>query len=165
MDTVSASVDPVPHSKGIEGHGQGTLYNGSYYYYRVGRNIPLDRVSSLRSEESYMGRVHGEISHIVVVWNGENFTVLDFVGRGDRSVQKVLRKYRGLSAQQSIEMAEQQEKAHQDRLAAMPKCKCGRSAIVLIDRQHKDECMDCAKKRMSEKQEVNHAKQHHRHRS
>ena len=75
METVNASIKACPRCPGTEGHGEGLMYGGDDYYYREGKEIPKTKAASLRNESNFLGRVHGEVNHVIVAWNGKNFSV------------------------------------------------------------------------------------------
>ena len=127
--------------KNVGGRGEHVDYEGKKYFYRVDRVIPKDKVVALRWESDFLGRKHGDVMHIIVVWNGINFTILEEIIDGVREAQK---KYKELSIKQAIKLAEDQEKKIKNKWDKLPKCiECQNPVIVLIKDQPEDLCISC----------------------
>jgi len=145
LEELYPCIDPCPNEPGIEGHGEGVKYKDKYYYYRVGRRIPKNKVSSLMYEGGYAGRVHGERDYIIVAWNGKAFVVLKVSGEG--FIREDMKKFKNKSVEEAIEIVEEAERKQKEWRDSFPKCKhCGEFAFVLEDDQPNDVCSECHEK-------------------
>ena len=142
LETVDTVDPPIPSSRGIEGNGEGVEFKRMTYYYRVGKWIPKDKAVALKWEGNYCGRVRGETAHIIVIFNGTNYTVLEDV---TGSVRESIARFKGLSYSEAIALVEKEEQDRIAKLEALPKCKCGGILLVLADEQPDDLCFTCWK--------------------
>jgi len=137
---------PSPHMPGIEGIGQGVEHNHEFYYYHVNKYIPRDRAVAVRSESNYCGRQHGDIGFIIIAWDGEEFRVIERPSPG--KVQEKLKKFKGMTAQQAIDLAMEEERKLIAEEAARPKCRGGQNLMLFEKDQRPDECLTCYHKRI-----------------
>lgn len=141
MRTVVPTIDPVKSTAGVEGHGEGVKLDNKHYYYPRGR-IPHDKVVTVRSEDFFCGRLHGDVQYLVLAFNHNAFVILEeHYGAG---IKEVLEKYKNLTPPQAIELALEKERKQKADLDSMPKCrKCQRPVLNLDENQPKDVCYTC----------------------
>ena len=143
MDKVQATIQPNDEV------GQGTEYESNEYHYRAGKIIPKNKAAALRWEGNWFGRSHGEVRYIIVAWNGKDFTVLESISGG---IRKDMYKYKGISSEQAITLAEKHEKSAKAEWDAVPKCcKCKKPVVVLMKGQPNDICILCFEDKLQEK--------------
>lgn len=145
MHTLIASIPPVNHSQGIEGHGEGVEYNGiTYYYPLAGKHIPKNKVVALKHEGNFCHRIHGDKQYLIVCYDGqENLVLVDTVVSG--SIQKELRRYKGLPLIiDALELVNKVRTDVQEALDKVPDCvQCGGKVLLLDELQPRDTCFTC----------------------
>lgn len=149
METAKSNIDPCPNAPGVDGHGEGVVCVNSetgsesqYYYAYAGKRVPRDKAAAVRSEGPPCGRVRGDIDYMIVAFNGTDFTVLESVVT--EGIRSAMRKYKGMTAAQSIQLAESEHKMRQEWIDNLKKCgTCERPVILLVDNQPDDRCARC----------------------
>lgn len=144
MKTLTIVGKPEPTIKGQqEGCGESVEYNNKIYCYnRAGKYIPKDKVVALKYEGFFCGRVRGEIYYILVCYNKQGELVL--VDSVPVSLKESMKRFKGLSNEQAICLAEGDEQKRQSLIDYMDKCSsCGQVVIVLENEQPKDKCFTC----------------------
>lgn len=154
--TFVPTIDPVRRSSRNEGCGEGGWYEGRDWYYRVGQRIPKNKVVALRWEGNFLGRCHGEVEHILVVWLDEtnkdnkripaHFVVLEEVEQG--RLKQRLARYKGQTPLQALATRLRELLEEARRREAMPHCSfCPNLLLILYDDQRPNECTDCYRER------------------
>lgn len=145
-DIAGSPCKPTPRS---EGCGQCVELDGKWYYYRSPYFIPKDKPALLTWEGNYCSRQNGDKEHLIVAFNGKNFTVLQHVYPG--GVKEAMAKYKGLTNEEAVALKHKEMEKAQKEYDAMPKCKCGRIILIFEEDQRKDECVACFEKRTKKK--------------
>ena len=113
LDTAELDGEPEPRAPGSEGCGECVKYKDLCYYYRVGKYIPKTKAVQVCYEGSYFGRQSGDKSYLIIVWDGDNFTVLESVCEG---IREAMKKYKDLSPEEAIAIAVEKEEKRQERI-------------------------------------------------
>jgi hypothetical protein len=124
METITDRRDPYISHPGVQGHGEALKYKGRWYYYRGESLIPKNCVSQLK-------------------WEG-NWICLDHTSF---DIKDRMKKYKGKSPIEAIQMIKDEEQKETERLAALPKCKECKKPIQfrMYDNQPRNICCNCFK--------------------
>lgn len=144
MKILSIYAPPSPTIRGQqEGCGESVCYNNKIYCYtRAGKTIPTNKVALLKYEGGFAGRVNGEKDWLIVCYNENNEIVV--LESPFQSPMIEMKKYKGLTNAQAIDMAQKEEARIKAIVDAYDKCRdCGKSTIVLAEGQPKDQCYTC----------------------
>ena len=142
----SSLIASVPNSSGIEGHGEGFCLDGMHFYYhKAGRFIPRQKVSYVKWEGNYAGRLHGEKYYQIVCFNKDGDLVI--IDSCIQNPQREVKKYTGLTSADAIKRTIQREKEILEKSKEGPHCQCNAQILQLDNNQKDDECYSCFKKR------------------
>ena len=141
MDFISEIIPLHKSCVGQEGCGEGLRYNDNNYYYINERSIPKNKPALLTWEGHWGGRQHGDKEHIIVAWNGKAFVVLEHVYPGH--AREKFREYKGVSCLAAIDKRQKNDEENKRWLDNLPKCHCGRPAILFDDKQPAGVCLMC----------------------
>jgi hypothetical protein len=144
METITDRRDPYISHPGVQGHGEALKYKGRWYYYRGESLIPKNCVSQLKWEGNWAGRQVGEKDWIIVCWDGSTWICLDHTSF---DIKDRMKKYKGKSPIEAIQMIKDEEQKETERLAALPKCKECKKPIQfrMYDNQPRNICCNCFK--------------------
>ena len=125
------------------GCGESLKHANHIFSYRIGKNIPKDRIVSLLWEGNFCGRFTGDKEWIIVAWNGEGFVLLEHVYQ---NITQKLKNYKNFTNEQAVNLLIKEE-AVQKFLNEYPKCtKCESIVFKLEDDQPVNICFMCYKK-------------------
>ena len=140
LDSLVVGGVPSPSAPGTIGCGECLAWQGTGYYYRVGKHVPKDKVVHLTNETNYCGRQRGDFDYIVVAWDGATFRLLEHCYAG---LRRVMEKYKSLTPSEAIAQKQAELAANRAALDAALKCKCGAPVILLDDDQPAGVCCKC----------------------
>jgi len=124
--------------------GEYIQYGRHMYFSQGGKPISRTRATWVTDEHNFNSRVRGEKEYLIVVWNGEDFTVLEQPGDGE--LRKAFAKYRGLGHDDAVRVArdhlESLKRLQEELDRHLPKCpRCGKPWTILNDTD--EDCGHC----------------------
>lgn len=140
LEVITPTIEPIPPSPRSTGCGEGVSYEGHDYYYRVGKRIPKNKISVLKWEGDWGGRVHGEKMYLIIAHDGQDYIVLQHC---HYEVKKYLEKYKNSTPQQAIQKIKDEQIRQENWLKQFPKCECGNRIILIGEKQPKNKCYSC----------------------
>lgn len=104
---IKPTIEPVSHTAGTSGYGEGFEFGtepyskrvAAYYYRFAGARVPRNGVVYVTNECGYWSRQKGDRTHLILAFDDEinAFRILDKIGSMDRDFSKKLAKFKSFS--------------------------------------------------------------------